>query len=61
MGSPLATLPEWEMKYFCRWVYRATEEYFKDPEVQKRFEAWQKEKAEKKRLQEQSELCSERV
>lgn len=30
--------------YFARWVYRAAEQYFKDPEVQERFEKWLKER-----------------
>lgn len=40
----IMTLPEWEMKNFCRWLIKATEKYFEDPEVQKRFEEWKKER-----------------
>ena len=39
-------LPAYEEKSFARWVAKATEEYFKNPEVKKRFEKWKKEKSE---------------
>ncbi len=41
------TLPAYERRYFLRWIARAAEEYLKDPEVRKRYEAWEKEQAEK--------------
>ena len=47
------TLPEYEFNSFARWVIKATEEYFKDPEVQRRFKKWQKEKREKEKKQKQ--------
>lgn len=43
-GDGLAGVPAWEMKNFCRWLVKATEEYFKDPQVQARYEAWLKER-----------------
>lgn len=30
-------LPAYEQNYFCRWVVKATEKYFEDPDVQRRF------------------------
>ena len=42
--SAIQTVPKREMKSFCRWVAQATEKYFENPEVQKRFEAWKKER-----------------
>lgn len=41
------TLPAYERRYFLRWIARAAEKYLKDPEVRKRYEAWEKEQAEK--------------
>ena len=43
----VSTLPGWELKYFLRWVARATEAYFKDPDVQRRFKEWQEEERRK--------------
>lgn len=43
MEGELSTMPTYELNSFAMWVAKATEEYFKDPEVQKRFEQWQKE------------------
>lgn len=43
----LETMPGWELKYFLRWVARATEEYFKDPEVQRRYNEFLEEKKRK--------------
>lgn len=50
----VSTLPSWEMKSFCRKIARMTEQYFKDPEVQKRFEIWQAER--KKKEEEKARL-----
>ena len=50
--NEIETLPAYELKSFLRWVARATEKYFEDPEVQRRFEIWQKERAEKQAQQE---------
>lgn len=47
MKSELETMPGWELKHFCRWVYKATEEYFKDPDVQRRYQEFLAEKARK--------------
>lgn len=41
--SELSTLPEYESRRFMRWLAKATEEYFKNPENQRKFEEWQKE------------------
>lgn len=49
--NEIETLPAYELKSFLRWVARATEKYFEDPEVQRRFESWQKERAEKQAQQ----------
>ena len=35
---------EFEFRHFMRWLAKATEKYFEDPEVQKRFEEWKKER-----------------
>lgn len=42
--SLLSTLPTYEANSFARWVAEATEKYFEDPEVRKRFEEWKKER-----------------
>lgn len=44
----ISTLPKYESLSFARWLAKATEEYFKDPEVQRRFAEWQKKEALKK-------------
>jgi len=46
MGA-IQSLPTYEMNSFARWVAKATEQYFKNPEVQKRFEQWKREREEK--------------
>lgn len=46
----LESMPGWELKHFCLWVAKATEEYFKDPDVQRRFKEYQEEQAAKARL-----------
>lgn len=43
--TPITTLPSYELNSFARWVAKATEAYFKNPDVQKRFEAWKTERA----------------
>lgn len=45
----LDTLPPRKLYDFCLWVARKTEEYFKDPQVQKEYEIWLKEKREKEK------------
>lgn len=40
----LETLPKYECDTFCKWLFKATEEYFENPEVMKRFEKWKKER-----------------
>jgi hypothetical protein len=37
-------MPSFEMKQFARWVAQATERYFEDPDVKRRFEKWKAEK-----------------
>ena len=44
MIDGIATLPEAEAKNFYRWVAKAAEKYFEDPEVQRRFEEWKRER-----------------
>lgn len=44
--TPISTLPKYELDNFCRWLARATEKYFENPDVQKRFAEWQKANAE---------------
>ena len=34
---------EVDKRLFCRWLYKAVEKYFEAPDVQRRFEEWQKE------------------
>ena len=46
-GYDISTMPGWERNYFLRWVFKATEEYFKDPDVQRRFEIFMEEKRRK--------------
>ncbi len=50
----ISTLPAYEKREFLRWVAKATEEYFKNPDVQKRFKEWQ-ERMQKKELMKGSE------
>ena len=38
--ADLSTMPTYEARSFARWVAKATEEYFKNPEVKARFEQW---------------------
>lgn len=40
----LDSVPSVDMKFFCRWLVAATEEYFKDEAVQARFQKWLEEK-----------------
>ena len=42
--APISTLPTFEMNSFARWVAEATERYFENSDVKKRFEEWKKEK-----------------
>ena len=49
--SELSTMPTYEINSFALWVAKATEAYFENPDVKKRFEEWKKEKEHgKKRL-----------
>ena len=43
-------MSSYDINRFLLWVARATEEYFKDPEVQARFEAWKLERENKQKL-----------
>ena len=45
--ATISTLPQYELNSFARWVAKATEAYFENPDVQKRFEEWQKAKSRK--------------
>ena len=40
--AEISTLPLWETRNFCRWLIKAVEESFKDPEFKKRFEEWER-------------------
>lgn len=42
--NELSTLPPYEAKRFMRWVAEATERYFENPDVKRRFEEWKKER-----------------
>lgn len=42
--SPISTLPTYEAESFSRWLVKATESYFENPDVKKRFNAWRKER-----------------
>lgn len=44
MVSELSTMPEYELRRFARWVAEATEAYFQNPDVKRRFEEWQNER-----------------
>ena len=43
--SELSTMPEYELNHFALWVAKATEAYFENPDVKRRFEEWKKERA----------------
>ena len=45
--ADLSTMPTYELNNFARWLAKATEAYFEDPDVKRRFAEWQKEQAEK--------------
>ena len=42
--SELSTMPAYEINHFALWVAKATEAYFENPDVKKRFEEWKKER-----------------
>lgn len=42
--NELETLPAYEARRFYREIARMTEKFFEDPENQKRFKEWQKQK-----------------
>lgn len=44
--SVLASMPAYETTAFLRWVAKAAESYFDDPDVKRRFEEWRKERKE---------------
>lgn len=44
-------MSSYDVNRFLLWVARATEEYFKDPQVQKDFEVWKREREERQKLQ----------
>lgn len=54
--NELETMPIYEARSFAEWVAKATEEYFKDPDVKRRFKKWQKEQ---KELQKKSDNNNE--
>ena len=40
MAELMEQLPSYEAKSFALWVAKATEKYFENPDVKRRFEAW---------------------
>ena len=42
--SELSTMPTYELNHFTLWIAKATEAYFQDPDVKRRYEEWQKER-----------------
>ena len=42
--SELSTMPTYELNRFALWVAEATEAYFQNPDVKRRFENWKKER-----------------
>lgn len=42
--ASISTLPTYEINSFARWVAEATERYFENPDVKRRFEEWKIEK-----------------
>ena len=42
--NELSTLPPYEAKSFMLWIAKATEAYFENPDVKRRFEEWKKER-----------------
>lgn len=42
--SAIKTLPTYEAQSFISWVAEATERYFENPDVKRRFEDWKKER-----------------
>lgn len=46
-------MSSYDVNRFLLWVARATEEYFKDPQVQKDFEVWKKEREKKRKFAEE--------
>lgn len=42
--SELSSMPVYEMRSFSRWLIKTVTAYFDDPDVQRRFEAWKKER-----------------
>ena len=47
MEETIKTLPNCEMSSFAKWIAKATEQYFKNPDVQRRFEEWKKQEQQK--------------
>lgn len=41
--ADISTLPTYEMNSFALWVAKLAEKYFEDPDVKRRYEAWEKE------------------
>lgn len=41
-GLDISTMVPTEYEYFVGWIARTVENYFKNPDVQRRFEEWQK-------------------
>ena len=43
----IETLPPYKSYSFAKWLGEATEKYFENPDVKRRFEEWKREKARK--------------
>lgn len=55
-GADLSTMPQFEINNFALWLAKTVEAYYKDPEHQREFEEWEKEKYGKtSQLQEQDD------
>lgn len=45
--SDISTTPTWELNHFCSWLVKGVEAYYENPENQRRYEEWLKEKERK--------------
>lgn len=43
----IKTLPDCDLYIFAKQIAKATEQYFKNPDVQRRFEEWKKQEQQK--------------
>lgn len=45
--NELSTLPAYDARRFYRWIAETVEKYFENPENEKKFEEWRKQREEK--------------